>query len=174
MKNLIIGFALALAISAKAQVTNDVPTLPPQHVFDVAMQYFTSFDTSLASTWTNHHGTFFAAAEFEQGAHAGSQLGLSYSIYKGFGARGTVHFADLTGATKRLDLGIEYGYNIVDVKLSGYIVGGFDEQTRKGYCEVGVTVAKALTQHTYVFTGLAGIIERSAQPKMYVGTGITF
>lgn len=186
---LFLSAALALAIPAKAQTNTPAPPAGTGSFFTSVQDYFTSFNTNLDATFGSSRGSLWTGVDSIQGGDAAlaNDLGASYNLYKQTLSLETVtRSGGVAGTLMSQQLG--FGFNIIvhDARLTLYADGGYDLAAKNGvnlkgkathpdrfYGEIGLRAAKALTEHTYGFVGVAAQLPRNTQ-VFSAGVGITF
>lgn len=167
-------------------ITLSPPTnLPPnsaQGFLSTVTGFFTSF-SDLQTFQTNDTFDVWTGMEYVNNANTAVSLGLSYNTPWHLGplrvgiesvTRNAPGFAQ-TIYTQEAGVNLQYVWH--DVKLVGFLDGGYDTQNKSGTASIGARIFKALTDNTY--TGL-GIEERitgrniSAVPTVGVFVGAKF
>lgn len=172
MKKYILSLALLVPLWANAQ-TNAAP----QTFFDSVIGYFSTINTNLDTTFRDHKGSLWMGAQFNGGAHTGSQLGLSYDVWKSVSLESASVFADVSGLVDSQQIGVGYNITVHDTRLTVYVMGGIqfpENADNRAVCELGLRVKKALTEHTFAGMGLSARIEKHASPMLTVFTGFCF
>lgn len=159
-----------------AAVTNINAANPVPAFLDTVTGYFTSFNPNLTNTFSQ--GTsLFAGADWNDGAHVSSTIGLEHRLKGKIGVDFQSSLADVEGTFRYLQSDLTYSVVHVDTKLTGFVGGGFDFETSRGFAAFGLRVQKALTPNTYAGLQLSAKVNREVKevnPQMTVFTGFTF
>lgn len=197
-KLLIIGVAALLAtVSTQAQTSTSAPPstvagpTPPASAgsFLGSLQgYFTSFNTNLDSTFGASKLSLWTGVDSIQGGDTAlaNEVGLSYNVWQALAPEVVIRNSGVAGTLQSFQGGIGLNFVVHDVRLTLYGDGGDDlalptTKNAKGktvrgnpmYGEVGLRAQKALTAHTYAWTGIGAQLPRNSQ-VFSAGVGITF
>lgn len=182
---LMIILSVMLSFGVKAQTSTNAPGT----FFNSIQNYLTSFNTNLDSTFGNERAAVWTGADSIQGGSVSmaNALGISYDLKRfanrsdtnlfstSISAESVTRNSGIAGTLVSEQLGLGLNIIVHDVKLTGYLDGGYDLalkpesfnqviQTRdRLYGEVGIRVAKALTTHTYTGVGIAAQFPRNSQ-----------
>lgn len=167
-------------------ITLQVPTnLPPataQGFADTILSYFSSY-SALQTFQTNDMVDVWTGAEYVNGANTAVELGVSFNTPLTLGPvrvgieSVTRNAPGIAQAIYTQEAGINGQYVVHDVKVVGFLDGGYDTQAKGGTVSFGARILKALTENTYA--GLS-ISERetagkfSAYPTVGVLAGAKF
>lgn len=177
-----ILFAL-LDFSAFAQTSTNTPPIPTGP-FDFAQQvgsWLTSVNTN--ETWANTPFSLWTAADFQSGAQVSAEVGASYDLWHlstnfVFAPEATIRNASIGGVVVSTMGGFNLSYEHYDLKLGGYIEGGYSEQNSTGLIEIGARATKKLTTSTFTFIGVYWDIPLKGKmqdvPSATAGLGWTF
>lgn len=191
LKSLILVALMALCGVVSAQTTNQ----PPSGLTDfgnTVFGYFTSFNTNLDSTFRDNRFELWMGVDAVQGATAPLQnsIGISYDLWRPAGAtNATTHTAigiedeirntGVAGTVESDQLGLNFSVIIHDVKLTGYLDGGYD-LTQNGtrfsnrlFGEVGLRAKKAIGPHFFLGVGVGAQFPRNSQVLSAL-TGVNF
>ena len=192
MKRLALLAVAALSLAA-APLVSDAQTstnaTPTGNFFNTVEGYFTSFNTDLDSTFGAERADIFTGVDSIQGGSVAlaNSLGVSYDVLRFANKANTNLFSTalaiesvtrnsgIAGTLVSEQVGVGLSFIIHDVKLTGYLDGGYDfarqpdaiGQTLKTgdrlYGEIGLRAFKALTTHTYGGVGVGAQVPRNCQ-----------
>lgn len=159
---------------ASAQ-TNAVPTTPATFFTSVS-QYFASFDTNKTTFAKTNECDFWAGADYVSGVNISSSLGLEYQLWKKVSVESVTRNAGIAGTILSQQIGVGLNATLYDVKITGYLDGGYDFLHKQPYAALGARVKKALTQNTFAGLGLEAQVMKhgSSTPTISIFTGFTF
>jgi hypothetical protein len=174
MKKLLLPALLAVfvALPASAQETN-VP--PSTTFFQSVTGYFSSFNTNLL-TFQLDRASVWASVDWQSGVNVSASLGLEYRLGKSaLSLESVTRNANIAGTIVGQQAGLGLNFTVHDVRLTGYVDGGYDFTKDKMFCEIGARAKKALTDHTFIGVGIGARIQKqSPAPVFSIFTGFTF
>lgn len=191
IKTIITVALMALCGVVSAQTTNQ----PPSGLTDfgnTVFGYFTEFNTNLDTTFRDNRFELWIGVDAVQGNQAPLQnsIGLSYDVwrptpatnattYTAVGIEDEIRNTGVAGSVQSDQLGLNFSVIVHDVKLTGYLDGGYD-LTENGvrfsnrlFGEVGLRARKAVGTHFYMGVGIGAQFPRNAQ-VLTAFTGATF
>lgn len=191
LKHLVLATLLGLGAVASAQTTNQ----PPSGLTDfgnTVFGYFTSFNTNLDTTFRDNRFELWLGVDSVQGSTAPLQnsIGISYDVWRptpatnattftAIGIEDQIRNTGVAGTVETDQLGLNFSVVVHDVKLSGYLDGGYD-LTQNGvrfsnrlFGEVGLRARKAIGPHFYMGVGVGAQFPRNSQ-VLSAFTGATF
>lgn len=155
-------------------ITNAVP-----YFWDTAVQWFTSLNTN-STTWTTDRGSIWAGADYVSGLNTAATLGGSFNLFGNVEARGEILNAGIAGTIDSLHGGFGYHISTADVRVTPFLLGGYDFVQRKPYVSPGIELRKAMTARTFAYLGLDVPIFFNHNagsdliPRVSTGVGFTF
>jgi hypothetical protein len=162
---------ICFCAAARAQTNTAAGT-----IFSSIASYFTSFNTNY--TWAGV--TIEADSGYAQvtGVNASSKLNVQYDIGN-FDVGTSLQFSGVGSAINAWEGQVGYAVvNHYDTKVDVLLRGGYDDTTRGGVIEPGISLKKKLSENTYAETAItfpiytAGTFTRT--PTIYIGVGFTF
>lgn len=170
---LLLAFVLSAfsAVNSHAQLTqpttNQIPANEASFFNDV-LNYFSSFNTNLDSTFGTHRGTFFTGVDAIQGGNnnLANTIGIQYEVWKaspstntasqiGIELEAVTRNSGLAGTILSQGGGVGLDFDIHDVRVNGYVDGVYQFQTDKIGAEFGVRIFKAIGANTFMGVGIA-------------------
>lgn len=199
---IIIGVAALLATVSQAQTTTSTVSITPSSTtsaptppanagsFLTSLQdYFTAFNTNLDATFGASKLSLWTGVDSIQGGDAtlANEVGLSYNLWKALAPEAVIRNSGVASTLQSFQGGLGLNFVVHDVRLTLYGDGGDDlalptSVNAKGktvthgqpfYGEIGLRAQKALTAHTYAWTGIGAQLPRNSQ-VFSAGIGITF
>ena len=177
MKTKLTILALALVSLTAVAQTNT----PGGTFFNTVGQYFTSFNTNLAGTF-QAKTTLWTGVDSVQGGNSSlvNEIGLSYAIYGPLSLESITRDGGVAGTLVSQQVGFGANFVLIDTRLTAYADAGYrldSPSTVKFrdnlYGEVGLRIAKALTEHTFAWVGL-GVKVPQKEEVFEGGVGFTF
>lgn len=173
---------VALMAGMELQVTNPAPPATNYQSFpQQVITWIGSVDTN-SVTFSIDNGSIWTGASYISGADVASVFGISYNLPAKFEARALVF--NSPGIAQGI-VGLEggFGYHIFgtnDVRLTGFLDGGYDFNVNHPYIDPGFDIKKALGLRAFV--GLSadmpidvrGANHSSLIPRVTVTVGTTF
>lgn len=182
---LIATLSLAVSLCSIHAQTNAAPEPPtnPLQFVQQAGSWLSSFDAN--KTWSNTPADLWTAMNYQSSVNTSAEIGGSYDIwyptaklalapelvFRNAGVSGTIQ----SGAG---GLGLSALY--FDLKLTGYVDGGYNPSLSCGFVEVGARMKKKMTTSTYAMFSIswdANFTKRVANqtaPTITAGLGWCF
>lgn len=179
IKSVIIA-AILLSATVGVQAQTNVTATPPQF-WTTAANYFTSFNTNLASTFATtgaapYHGSIWTGPALQNNIGIGNDAGVSFEIAKNISAESVTRNLGVLNTIQAQEVGLAYNYVYVDTKLTAGVAGGMRFSPNQGYVAGFAMIEKALTTHT--FTGVRVEIQSGGKsdlvPIVDLIAGFTF
>ena len=168
--------AFTLAFTAPAQTNTPTPPADSGSFMGTVTSYFTSFNTNLDGTFGLSKASLWTGVDSIQGGKVplANEIGMSYKLIGPVSGEAVVRDGGITGTIVSLQGGLGASVIVHDVRLTGYADGLYLRQaTEKLGAEIGLRVAKALTDHTYAWVGMGFQIPNDAR-VFSAGVGFTF
>lgn len=122
----------------------------PQQFTATALNYFTSFNTNLASTFQNRHGSAWAGADYQSGLNADSVIACDYNLWKIIAVEALVRNGGIAGTLVSAQGGVGVKLTVIDAEFSGWLDGGYSFYRNSGFVAAAAEAKKALTQNTFM------------------------
>lgn len=165
---------LLTCLNVNAQTTNDPtagmtpgptpgsftpPQMPttPAAFFANAGSYLSTVNTNL--TWTNTPTDFWTGANYQSGVNTSAEIGGSYDVWRLSATAAIAPEAVIRtfGGSAQIISG-QAGAGIslfhYDLKITGYVDGGYNNPLDSGFVEFGARLKKKMTVSTYLGTGI--------------------
>lgn len=174
MKRLTLITLLASAFVAGAQTNNG-------SFFGTVSQYFTTFNPSLTNTFAAKT-TLWTGVDSQQGSGSSlmNEIGVSYNAYGPLSIESVTRDGGVAGTLISQQIGLGLNFKIIDTRLTVYADAGYKLDSPANskfqddlYGEIGIRVAKALTDHTFAWVGIGAQFPTKAQ-IFEGGVGFTF
>lgn len=159
-------------------VPQDAPTnIPPQQTFfETVASYLTSQNTNLLTFQKTNELDLWAGADYVTGVQVSASLGIEYNVYKKISIESVTRNAGIGGVVVSQQGGVGLNFVVHDVKLTGYLDGGYDFYNKRPYAALGIRAKKALTENTFAGIGMETPITKHGpqSPILTLFTGFTF
>jgi len=174
MKKLTSLVLLASAVAASAQTNSG-------SFFNTVSGYFTTFNPSLTNTFAAKT-TLWTGVDSQQGSGSSlaNEIGASYNVYGPLSLESVTRDGGVSGTLVSEQFGLGLNFIVVDTRLTLYGDAGYKLDSPTGskfqdnlYGEIGIRVAKALTEHTFAWVGIGAQFPTKAQ-VFEGGVGFTF
>jgi hypothetical protein len=152
----------SVAPASAQSTTNNPPSTStpttPADFFNSLGGYFTSVNTNL--TWTNKPASIWTGVNYQAGVNTSAELGASYDLWK-LGANGAIspegifRNAGVAGTIVSGQAGAGISLFHYDLKVTGYLDGGYNVPAGSGFVEFGARLEKKMTVSTHAGLGLA-------------------
>ena len=159
-----------------ASTTNSVP----QNAFDVlatAETWATSFNTNL-TTFTASKLDLWTGMNYQHGLNVSAEIGGQYNLWGPVSVEAIARNVGVGGDLMSGQGGIGVHVIHYDLKVTGYVDGGFNAVDGAGYVEAGVRFQKAISQSTFLLLGVGvdGEFHKTAgiNTVITVGVGASF
>jgi len=149
--------------------------------FGTVSGYFTSFNPTLTNTFTAKT-TLWTGVDSQQGSGSSlvNEIGASYNAYGPLSIESITRDGGVAGTLVSQQIGLGLNFTVVDTRLTLYADAGYKLDSPSGskfqdniYGEIGIRVAKALTEHTFAWVGIGAQFPTKAQ-VFEGGVGFTF
>lgn len=179
----LIACLLGLACLTAAGQTNT--PAPPTGITDLGntiIGYFVSFNTNFDSTFRDSSFDLWTGVSSVQNGDAPivNDLGLSYDVWRpapstnspvstALSLENVIRDSGVAGSLISDQFGLGVSIKVHDVKLTGYLDGGYDffeegARTRdRIYGEVGLRAKKAISSHFYLGVGIGAQFPRNSR-----------
>lgn len=165
------GVAIFATITVQAQ-TNEPPTV--DNAFTQVFDWVKNLDPSLATCFSDTRGELWNGADFQGGAHNGSQLGLSCKIYKQFAPESITRLADISGIVNSQEAGLGYHIQVQNLELIPHVDAGYNFEESRATCRLGLRVTKAIGSRTFSGLDATAVVARQTKPEFCLFIGLTF
>jgi hypothetical protein len=154
--------AASVAPASAQSATNNPPSTSspttPADFFSGLGSYFTSVNTNL--TWTNTPASLWTGVNYQAGVNTSAELGASYDLWKpspafALAPEGIVRNAGVAGTVVSGQAGAGISLFHYDLKVTGYLDGGYNSPLNSGFVEFGARLEKKMTVSTHAGIGLA-------------------
>jgi len=149
--------------------------------FDTVSGYFTTFNPNLTNTFAAKT-TLWTGVDSVQGGGSTlvNEIGASYNAYGPLSVESVTRDGGVAGTLVSQQIGLGLNFTVIDTRLTLYGDAGYKldgPSTSKFqdnlYGEIGIRVAKALTEHTFAWVGIGAQFPTKAQ-VFQGGIGFTF
>ena len=160
-----------------SSVLSNAPTSPGTF-FGTVQSYFTSFNPSLEQTFhKTNEWDIWAGADNVQGSGMTASLGVSYNVWKFVSLESVTRNGSVAGTIVGQQFQLGLNKVVHDVKVTGFVGGGYDFNQKESYGILGARFIKALTENTFAGLSIEEHIGGSKignTPTVSILTGFNF